>query len=405
MRVRVPYIGRKRGVFLRKRRKSTHPFWGKGTCFWRKGRMLFFFVLNEALWIKWIIFDLSFSIFEIKHYFCGMLRIVGHIEHLLSVHDCVIVPDFGGFVVQTLPVRYDAGMHRFEPMRKDIVFNETLQYNDGLLIEAYMQAEKTDYRTARQLMHEDVALLRAGLQRDGVLKMENIGSFSMGEEGQLIFQADEAGWLNAPMLGLEDFTFEPLSEQMPEAMALPEKKKAEIYYIPVSRRLVRVVAATAASVALFLAVSTPVKEVNRSAYTASFVPTEMIAPEVWTEKKSQPVEMPKAEMKPVVKEEKVADAPKAEVKKTAEAKPAPKPAPISQKMYHVVIASFPTSEQAKRYMDEAGRQDCPNMNMVHNKSKYRVYAERFTDRKTAEEYMEKLRKNPKYKDAWLFISR
>ena len=181
--------------------------------------MLFFFVLNEALWIKWIIFDLSFSIFEIKHYFCGMLRIVGHIEHLLSVHDCVIVPDFGGFVVQTLPVRYDAGMHRFEPMRKDIVFNETLQYNDGLLIEAYMQAEKTDYRTARQLMHEDVALLRAGLQRDGVLKMENIGSFSMGEEGQLIFQADEAGWLNAPMLGLEDFTFEPLSEQMPEAMA------------------------------------------------------------------------------------------------------------------------------------------------------------------------------------------
>ena len=177
--------------------------------------MLFFFVLNEALWIKWIIFDLSFSIFEINHYFCGMLRIVGHIEHLLSVHDCVIVPDFGGFVVQTLPVRYDAGMHRFEPMRKDIVFNETLQYNDGLLIEAYMQAEKTDYRTARQLMHEDVALLRAGLQRDGVLKMENIGSFSMGEEGQLIFQADEAGWLNAPMLGLEDFTFEPLSEQMP----------------------------------------------------------------------------------------------------------------------------------------------------------------------------------------------
>ena len=302
-----------------------------------------------------------------------MLRIVGHIEHLLSVHDCVIVPDFGGFVVQTLPVRYDAGMHRFEPMRKDIVFNETLQYNDGLLIEAYMQAEKTDYRTARQLMHEDVALLRAGLQRDGVLKLENIGSFSMGEEGQLIFQADEAGWLNAPMLGLEDFTFEPLSEQMPEAMALPEKKKAEIYYIPVSRRLVRVVAATAASLALFL--------------------------------KSQPVEMPKAEMKPVVKEEKVADAPKAEVKKTAEAKPAFKPAPISQKMYHVVIASFPTSEQAKRYMDEAGRQDCPNMNMVHNKSKYRVYAERFTDRKTAEEYMEKLRKNPKYKDAWLFISR
>ena len=38
MRVRDLSIGRKRGLFLR---KSTHPFWGKGVCFWWKGRMLF----------------------------------------------------------------------------------------------------------------------------------------------------------------------------------------------------------------------------------------------------------------------------------------------------------------------------------------------------------------------------
>jgi len=355
--------------------------------------------------IKWMIFDLLLSISGLKHYFCGMYRIVGHIEHLLSVHDCVIVPDFGGFVVQTIPMRYDTDNHLFEPMRKEIVFNETLQYNDGLLIEAYMQAEKADYRTARQLMHEDVALLREKLQRDGVLNLENIGSFSMGEEGQLIFEANEAGWLNALMFGLEPFTFEPLHTQFPETAVFLEKKKTEIYYIPVSRRLVRTVAATAAAVVLFFTLSTPVKDVNRSAYTASFVPTEMITPEVWSEKNTPSEEMLKAERKTETNMEVKSEAPKTEAKKSVEENLAPKQAkPVSQKMYHVVIASFPTSEQAHRYMDETGKQDCPNMNMVHNKTKYRVYADRFTDRKTAEVYMEKLRKNLKYKDAWLFIS-
>ena len=334
-----------------------------------------------------------------------MLRIIKHIEQLLSVHDCVIVPDFGGFVVQTVPTLYKAKNHRFEPMRKEIVFNETLQYNDGLLIEAYMQAEKTDYRRARQLMQEDVSGLRDILQQNKMLKMENIGSFSLGEEGQLIFLADEADWLNASLFGLEAFSFEPLQQESSEAVTILGEKKPEMYYIPVSRRLIRSVAATAAVVALFFTISTPVKEVNRSAYTASFVPTEMIAQDVWTEKKNLPVESPKTEIKAEVKKVVKADISRTEVKEKTEPKPAQKETKVvAQKMYHVVIASFPTNEQARQYMKENGKKDCPNINVVHNKTKYRVYADRFTDRKSAEKYMEILRKNPKFKDAWLFIS-
>ena len=57
-----------------------------------------------------------------------MLRIITHIERLLLTHDCVILPKFGGFVLQTLPATYQEEEHLFRPMRKEVMFNVTLQH-------------------------------------------------------------------------------------------------------------------------------------------------------------------------------------------------------------------------------------------------------------------------------------
>lgn len=342
-----------------------------------------------------------------------MLRIIEHIEQMLSVHDCVIIPGFGGFVLQVTPTWYNAEAHRFEPLHKELVFNETLQHNDGLLIESYRQSEATDYRSAYQLVQADVAELKALLERDGQVEMAPIGVFRRGEEGQLIFEASrDTDWLNASMFGLPAFTIEPLAEELPvptEAEKV-EKRRADMYYIPVNRRLVRWVAAAVVAIVVFLSASTSVEEVNRSAYTASFVPTEMLnanmqkdepspaEPEptstkvevtLRVETKPAPVEKPKAETK-VVK----APAPKREAAKTVEAAP--------QKRYYIVIASLASSEQAAQFMKGVGQKDCPNMAVLQTNGKYRVYADRFTDKAAAEKYQNTLRKNPKYKDAWLF---
>ena len=108
-----------------------------------------------------------------------MLRIVTHIERLLLVHDCVIVPKFGGFV------------HTFRPLRKEIGFNMTLQHNDGLLPESYMQMHEVSYRQAQLMLEEDVEDIKNILQQYGKLSLGVLGSFSIGEEGQMIFHPGE----------------------------------------------------------------------------------------------------------------------------------------------------------------------------------------------------------------------
>ena len=314
-----------------------------------------------------------------------MLRIITHIERLLLTHDCVILPKFGGFVLQTLPATYQEEEHLFRPMRKEVMFNVTLQHTDGLLSESYMQTYGVDYRKAQLMLEEDIEALNVSLEQDKRITLGRIGTFSIGEE------------------------------EREEVALLTGKKKKDVLYIPVSRKLIRVVAASAAAVALFFVVSTPVKEVNLSAYTASFVPTEMInyrfeepISQLEEIQVSQEDEMvaevtPKIEATKETEIAKAASAP--EVKKELVA-PAPKVKSVAPKrMYHIVIASFPTEEQANEYISGVDRAQCKNVSKVVRDGKYRIYADKFNNRADAESYMATLRKIEKYKDAWLFISR
>ena len=344
-----------------------------------------------------------------------MLRIITHIERLLLTHDCVILPKFGGFVLQTLPATYQEEEHLFRPMRKEVMFNVTLQHTDGLLSESYMQTYGVDYRKAQLMLEEDIEALNVSLEQDKRITLGRIGTFSIGEEGQTIFTPGDSGVFNADSYGLPSFHFPVLRSLGEEVALLAGKKKKDVFYIPVSRKLIRVVAASAAAVALFFVVSTPVKEVNLSAYTASFVPTEMINYR-FEEPISQPEEIQISQVDEMVaevtlkieatKETEIAKAPSAPEVRKEVAVPAPKAELVAtKKMYHIVIASFPTEEQANEYISGVDRTQCKNVSKVVRDGKYRIYADKFNNRADAESYMATLRKIEKYKDAWLFISR
>lgn len=340
-----------------------------------------------------------------------MLRIITHIERLLLVHDCVIVPGFGGFVLQAVSAVYDEKEHLFNPQRKEIVFNVTLQHNDGLLSESYMQMYDVNYRKAQLMLEEDVADMKVVLQEDKKLSLGVLGSFSLGMEGQVIFHPGESDAFSVGSYGLVSFNFpqlQPVLAEREEVALLTRKRKKDILYIPVNRKLLRVAAASAAAVALFLLVSTPVKDVNQAAYTASFVPTEMVvksAPEIKPTEEIASEETIAPEINEVKTERKVAAvAPSREVKRQ---KITPEPAIVKPnlKMYHIVIASFPTEDQADKYIAGVDRQECKHVSKVVRDGKYRIYADKFDNREQAESYMATLRMNEKYKDAWLFISR
>lgn len=322
-----------------------------------------------------------------------MLRILPHIERLLLIHDCVIVPKLGGFVLQTIP----ASVHEdntFSPSFKEMTFNMTLQHNDGLLAEAYMKQYDVNFKKAELMIEEDVSEMKASLQQYRKLSLGVLGSFVLGEEGQMIYKSPVDNNFNIATYGFSSFTMLPLSvlEESDPTSDHSKKTKKDTLYIPVSRRLLRVVAASAAAIALFLLISTPVKDVNLSAYKASFIPTEITFP---VQTKAEAIVAESV----AVENEKPADEPSV-IEKAEPARPVER-----VKMYHIVVASFPTEKQADDFISAADKKDCKNMNKILRDGKYRIYADRFENRGDAEKYMTTLRTNPKYKEAWLFASR
>lgn len=326
-----------------------------------------------------------------------MFRVTTHIERLLTIHDCVIIPNFGGFVLQTTSARCQQKENTFLPMRKELAFNPSLLHSDGLLVNSYMQVYEVDFLQAKAMLDSDVEDLQTSLHKLSKVSLGSIGFFRTGETGQTIFSPGETDLFNADFYGLTSFGLQPLppitTEDREEEPAGIPQDRDDAYYIRVSRRLLHSAIASAAAVVLFLLISTPVKDVNPATYTASFLPIERIA----------------ATTVPVQVAAEVTGTTEAFVSATtaipvAAVKASPAPLPKA-KTYYVIIGSFPNEEQANLFIAGVDAKAFANVNTVVRDGKHRVYANAFDNREDAESYLNVVRGYNKYETAWLFISR
>ncbi len=114
------------------------------------------------------------------------MTLATYISDLLYRYECVIVPNFGGFITNTISARINKQTHAFYPPSKQITFNRHLQNNDGLLANYIASAKGIAFDDALVYIQNEVALLNVNLDQ-GIL-LENIGSFSKNAAGALAFE-------------------------------------------------------------------------------------------------------------------------------------------------------------------------------------------------------------------------
>ena len=379
-----------------------------------------------------------------------MERIIEHIERLLLQHDCVIIPDFGGFVLQSIPADYLEEIHLFTPVRKEIVFNPTLTHNDGLISESYMQSYAIDFTKAQSMIRNDVAEMKNQLDDDAGLQLGAIGLFFKEDERLIFIPAKRSDELfSIQSFGLPYFNYLPLSArntldinsfttsemEMESETGATEvivkhimTEKNVIYNIPVTRTFLQVVGAIAAAILLFLILPTPVNDVNKASYTASFVPQEIMPKKSADEIVSGAFSMENNEKNTTVASnnsasELVANADvskamasnstnsstksnssSATAKKTGPASVTPPVASAASKgsvNYYVIIASYKTKTHAQNYIKRLNESEAAHAGIVVRDGHVRVYAQVFSSMKEAESFRNTLRKNTKFAQAWI----
>ncbi len=105
---------------------------------------------------------------------------------MLYRYECVIIPDFGGFVTNTKSARIGTNAKEFHPPSKVLTFNNHLKNNDGLLANYIASVDKMPFKTAMNFIQFEVQEWLQKLQHEDIT-LDNVGTLTLDGEN-IIFE-------------------------------------------------------------------------------------------------------------------------------------------------------------------------------------------------------------------------
>ena len=105
------------------------------------------------------------------------MSIFKDISHLLHSNDCVILPNFGAFVLKSKSAYIEE--NEFFPPSKYVSFNSMLKDNDGLLAKFISEERKISYKKSLKLISDEVKVLNKKLSEDLIFDTEYLGIFEL----------------------------------------------------------------------------------------------------------------------------------------------------------------------------------------------------------------------------------
>ena len=136
-----------------------------------------------------------------------------YISELLFLHDCVIIPKFGGFVTRKKSAKLNSTTGTLLPPSKHILFNSKLTNNDGLLISHIANQEDISQESARKNVDIFSKKSSEKLTNSKALRIADIGLLTLGEEGNIIFSQDEKINYSLDGFGLAATTQRPIKRE------------------------------------------------------------------------------------------------------------------------------------------------------------------------------------------------
>ncbi len=129
-----------------------------------------------------------------------------YITKLLQEHNCVIIPEFGGFIANYKSATIDHQSNRILPPSKSILFNAKLTTNDGLLGNSIVNQEKITYPEAIGFIAKEVDFWQKELNKGQRIDLGEIGFLFKDNERIVFEQSRELNLLlNAYGLGSVNF--------------------------------------------------------------------------------------------------------------------------------------------------------------------------------------------------------
>lgn len=150
------------------------------------------------------------------------------LEHLLYEHECVIIPQFGGFVVNAQDFQFNAKEGKIYPKRKCVAFNEKLKTDDRFLTTEWAKKQSISQKEASIEITAISKDLKSQISTQGYLTIGELGAFTLNSENRLSFSPNPDFNADLSVFGL-----------FPVGLGhtLPKEKKPVLEVVPVAEDL------------------------------------------------------------------------------------------------------------------------------------------------------------------------
>lgn len=318
-----------------------------------------------------------------------MDQLFSHIEFLLHDHNCVIVPGFGGFVVNAVPSRKE-GLSTFVAPSCELAFNRDLAHNDGLLAQSYMRGTGLTFEAAMLRVDEDVRALKRRLMEERRVEMGRLGTFAMHDEKRFVYTP--GAFVRPDLFGLSPARLKPLIQMTPSLPVKEEGRKRVS-----SHRSGSVAAAAAAVLLLMLLLPLGdghlVRQSARMGSEAGWMYSKSKQPErALADMAVSDVATPATNVAPVP--EGAADSPAVDGASGAVVSETPK--------YYIVMGVYRGIVSAEKTLQLLREEGFHQSGKLERTDRFDVYAASFTDENAARVYLKEVhQKFPGHADAWI----
>jgi len=335
-----------------------------------------------------------------------MKTVDGYISDLLYKHDCVILPEFGGFVASYAPAVLSPSKHTLYPPSKDILFNARLQKNDGLLASHIAEQEQISYSEAMHRLREYTTQCMSSLQSKETVVFQTIGTFLINREGKIEFTPSAGINYLEDAYGLTSLVSPPLHGKQKKPRQAADVRKKVTQRSPGKKNTVPYLALAA----IFLGVTALWGYYYSPFLKGIYTNYSGIIPLIRSTRPPMPVVAVNEMVTPVTEEAitpvaqptPVPEEPKEEpVAEVTNAEPAP-PA-VSTVSYFIIAGAFQDPDNAASLIGKLRSKGYDALMAGQTKGGlFRVSYGQYLDRKQAIQNLEKihLNENP---DAWLFV--
>lgn len=356
-----------------------------------------------------------------------MIELQRHIEILLLSNDCVIVPDFGGFITHSEAARYEAREKLFLPPLRTLGFNPQLRMNDSVLVQSYVEAYDLSYPEALRRIEKEVDELKNQLEEEGHYLLDNLGELSVNQDGNYEFVPCESGILSPELYGLGSFQFKRLKDEavteetiqplktVAKSISLSKTDAEETQLldfidddndsaISIKMSWIRNAVAIAAAVVAFFFIATPVTNSDLGTEAMTHLQNSILYKLI-----PQDTTLP-AIAEPVISEPTVTVAKPVEVKEPVTAKimaekPAEKPVTepkAATTTYCIIVASQVKLSNAEQYVKRLKKEGYPNAYVYINNNTVRVVSGEFNSETEAYRVLNKMNMEEEFYEAWVY---